>query len=500
MDLTGGHDPPTITGPGPESKNAGPSPVDRSCLMTDLYTASTIAEVRRLVAGARREGRTIGLVPTMGALHAGHQRLVEEARRASGFVIVSIFVNPTQFGPSEDFRRYPRTIEADAELCARGGANLIFAPEVEAMYPRGASSTFVEVPALSETLEGASRSGHFRGVATVVLKLFTIVGPDLAFFGTKDYQQLRVIRRMVEDLDIPVDVRAVSTVHEPDGLALSSRNRYLDPDHRAAAVILSKALAAAIGAVEGGERDAGRVRQILRDSVGSEPLAGLDYAEVADAETLEPALEVGPGHRTVALLAARVGPARLIDNAPCPLEAVGPTDRTGTPRHRMRQILFEVGGVKVFGYGLMLFFAFLGSMNLAAWRARREKLDPEVVYDLALWVFIGGLVGARGFYVAQYWGVRVHSFWEVFEIWKGGIVLYGSILGGTLAFLTYRLFRPFRSARCSTWSRPRSRWGSRSGGWAASSTVAASATSATSPGPCRSRCTPPRGRPRSIAA
>lgn len=279
-------------------------------------TCATIAEVRRAVAAARQEGRTVGLVPTMGALHAGHLRLVEKARDASGFVVVSIFVNPTQFGPDEDFRRYPRTLEADAELCSRGGADLIFAPEVAEVYPTGPSSTFVEVPGLSGTLEGASRPGHFRGVATVVLKLFAIVGPDLAFFGTKDYQQLAVIRRMVEDLNLPVEVRAVPTVREPDGLALSSRNRYLDPDHRRAAVVLSRALSAAAGAVEGGERDADRVRQILRETIGSEPLARLDYAEVVDAQTLEPAREVGPGQGTVALLAARVGPARLIDNAP----------------------------------------------------------------------------------------------------------------------------------------------------------------------------------------
>jgi pantoate--beta-alanine ligase len=283
-----------------------------------IQTCDTIAELRRAVAEARRAGRSIGLVPTMGALHAGHLRLVEEARQASGFVVVSIFVNPTQFGSSEDFRRYPRTLEADAELCSRGGADLIFAPGVEEMYPRGPSSTFVEVPALSDRLEGASRPGHFRGVATVVLKLFSIVGPDFAFFGTKDYQQLQVIRRMVEDLDLPVEIRPVTTVREADGLAMSSRNRYLDPEHRRAAVVLSRALARAAEAVQAGERDADRVRQILRESVESESLVRLDYAEVAEADTLVPAIEVGPGHRSVALLAAKVGPARLIDNAPLP--------------------------------------------------------------------------------------------------------------------------------------------------------------------------------------
>jgi pantoate--beta-alanine ligase len=283
-----------------------------------LQAHQTIARVRDAVAEARREGRTIGLVPTMGALHAGHLRLVEEARAASGFVVVSIFVNPTQFGPNEDFRRYPRTLEADLQLCSEGGADLVFAPDVGEMYPEGPTSTFVEVPALSDRLEGASRPGHFRGVATVVLKLFHIVGPDLAFFGAKDYQQFQVIRRMVADLDVPVQVRAVATVREADGLAMSSRNRYLDGDHRRAAVVLSLALEEAARTVRGGERDADRIRQILRQSIESEPLASLDYAEVADAETLEPALEVGPGRRTVALLAARVGPARLIDNAILP--------------------------------------------------------------------------------------------------------------------------------------------------------------------------------------
>ena len=283
-----------------------------------IRTCATIAEVRASVGRARREGLSIGLVPTMGALHPGHLRLVEEARAASGLVVVSIFVNPTQFGPKEDFRRYPRTLEADLDLCAGGGADLVFAPAVEEMYPRGPSSTFVEVPSLSDRLEGASRPGHFRGVATVVLKLFTIVGPDLAFFGSKDYQQLQVIRRMVADLDVPVEVRSVPTVREADGLAMSSRNRYLDADQRRAAVVLSRSLGRASEAVREGERDADRVRQILRRTIESEPLASLDYAEVADAESLEPAREVGPGRRTVALIAARVGPARLIDNATLP--------------------------------------------------------------------------------------------------------------------------------------------------------------------------------------
>jgi pantoate--beta-alanine ligase len=278
----------------------------------------TIDDVRESVALARRAGQSIALVPTMGALHTGHLKLVEEARSAADFVVVSIFVNPTQFGPSEDFRRYPRTLEADVALCEKGGAALVFAPEVEEMYPTGPSSTFVEVPALSDRLEGASRPGHFRGVATVVLKLFTIVGADLAFFGAKDYQQLQVIRRMVADLNIPIEIRAVATVRESDGLAMSSRNRYLDPEQRRAAVVLSKALTRATEVVQAGERDADRVRQILKETIESEPSAILDYVEVADADNLTTAVEVGPGHRVVALVAARVGPARLIDNALLP--------------------------------------------------------------------------------------------------------------------------------------------------------------------------------------
>lgn len=285
-----------------------------------IEVVTTIAETRVRVAEARKSGRTVGFVPTMGALHEGHAELVRRCSRQAGYVVVSIFVNPTQFGPTEDFRRYPRTLEADRDLCQQAGADLIFAPAPEEVYPEGtdSSSTYVEVPGLTDRLEGASRPGHFRGVATVVLKLFGIVRPDLAFFGTKDYQQLLVIRKMTRDLNVPVEIVPVETVREPDGLALSSRNRYLDPDERAAAVVLSKALGLARQAVREGERDADRVRQILRETLESESKARLDYAEVADAETLEPLSRLGSGRPAVALLAARVGPARLIDNAPLP--------------------------------------------------------------------------------------------------------------------------------------------------------------------------------------
>jgi len=248
-------------------------------------------------------------------LHAGHARLVERCRLETGFVVVSIFVNPTQFGPQEDFSRYPRTWDEDRKLCTETGADLLFTPNVETMYPTGRLSTFVEVSGLSSTLEGHSRPGHFRGVATVVLKLFEIVRPDYAYFGQKDYQQCLIIRRMVEDLDVPVDVRTVPTVREPDGLALSSRNRYLGPEERPAAGVLFRALERAREAISGGERDANRVRQILRETVEYEQLARLDYAEVADAGSLEPLAEITPGRAAVGLLAVRIGGTRLIDNA-----------------------------------------------------------------------------------------------------------------------------------------------------------------------------------------
>jgi pantoate--beta-alanine ligase len=283
-----------------------------------IQPIESIDALRRAVRKARAAGQTIGLVPTMGALHEGHVRLIEACRREAECVVVSIFVNPTQFGPNEDYQKYPRTPEADRARCAQAGAALVFEPSVATMYPRGMGGTFVEVPGLSDVLEGKSRPGHFRGVATVVMKLFQIVGPDVAHFGEKDYQQLLIIRRMVEDLNLPVVIRGVPIVREPDGLALSSRNRYLDPAQRQAATILSTALRRAIEAVASGERSAERVRQIVRETVESEPLVRLDYAEVADADSLEPLTEVGAGRRAVALLAAWVGPARLIDNATLP--------------------------------------------------------------------------------------------------------------------------------------------------------------------------------------
>jgi pantoate--beta-alanine ligase len=277
---------------------------------------ATVSEVRDVVGTARAAGLVVGLVPTMGALHRGHLRLIERCRSECGLAVVSIFVNPTQFGPDEDFERYPRNLDADLASCASAGADLVFTPDAATMYPGGPQAgTFVEVPGLSSVLEGASRPGHFRGVATVVLKLFAIVQPDFAYFGAKDYQQQALIRRMVADLNLPVEVRTVETVREPDGLALSSRNRYLDPDQRRAASVLYRALTAARTAVTAGERNAERVRQVLRETIESEAAAALDYAEVADADTLEPLTELAPGRKAVGLLAVRIGGTRLIDNA-----------------------------------------------------------------------------------------------------------------------------------------------------------------------------------------
>jgi pantoate--beta-alanine ligase len=288
----------------------------------------SVEAVRRAVNAARDRGSRIGLVPTMGALHDGHLRLIERCRGSLEAVVVSIFVNPTQFGPHEDFERYPRSPDDDLARCTSAGADLVFAPSAATVYPHGTHSTFVEVPGLSDILEGASRPGHFRGVVTVVLKLFEIVRPDVAVFGQKDYQQQLLIRRMVEDLHLPVEIDTVPTVREPDGLALSSRNRYLTPPERQAATVLDRALERARQAVARGERHGNRVRQLLRQTIESEALARIDYVEVADADTLEPLDILVPHRRAVALLAAWVGSTRLIDNS---LLTEGPPDPAALP-------------------------------------------------------------------------------------------------------------------------------------------------------------------------
>jgi pantoate--beta-alanine ligase len=254
----------------------------------------------------RRDGRSIGLVPTMGALHAGHLSLVDMARHENDVVVVSVFVNPTQFGPGEDFERYPRDPDRDATLLAEAEVDAIYQPSTEVMYPPG-SGTRVDVGAVSEPLEGAARPGHFEGVATVVTKLFAAAQPDRAYFGQKDAQQVAVVKRLVVDLDLRVEVRVAPTVREADGLALSSRNTYLDPAERKAALSLSAALRGAAGAYAAGERDADQLKEILMARMGAEPLVQIDYAEVVDAATFQK-----PG--TLAVVAARIGKTRLIDN------------------------------------------------------------------------------------------------------------------------------------------------------------------------------------------
>jgi pantoate--beta-alanine ligase len=276
---------------------------------------SAIAEVRDAVADARRGGAVVGLVPTMGALHAGHAALIRAARErhGGGFVVVSIFVNPTQFGPHEDFAKYPRTLDADRRVCADAGGDLIWAPTAAEMYPPG-FATFVEVTGLQDTLEGASRPGHFRGVCTVVAKLLNAVGPDLAVFGAKDYQQAAIVRRMVGDLNLPVAIRVEPTVREPDGLALSSRNRYLSADERAAAPGIHRALLAARDRAAAGERSIAVLESHLRADLAAIPGGRVDYARVVDADTLGPLTTLD--RPAVAVVAVYLGSTRLIDNLP----------------------------------------------------------------------------------------------------------------------------------------------------------------------------------------
>ncbi len=254
----------------------------------------------------RQSGRTIGLVPTMGALHAGHLSLVELARRDNDVVVVSVFVNPIQFGPGEDFSKYPRAYDRDVKLLVAAKVDAVYRPTAEAMYPPG-SATRVRVGSVAEPLEGASRPGHFEGVATVVTKLFTAVQPDRAYFGQKDAQQVAVVKRLASDLDLGVDVRVGPTVREPDGLALSSRNAYLSPAERKAAIALSAALRDATAMYSGGQRDPARLRAAMVRRLATEPLVRLVYAEVVDPATFRPGGRLG-------VVAAFVGKTRLIDN------------------------------------------------------------------------------------------------------------------------------------------------------------------------------------------
>lgn len=279
--------------------------------MCGMRVARDIPSTRAAVAAARRNGRRIGLVPTMGYLHAGHLALVEAAHCDETFLVVSVFVNPTQFGPQEDLDRYPRDTAGDLEKCQRAGVDLVFLPEVADMYSPDAA-TSVRVGRLTETLCGPHRPGHFDGVATVVIKLFHIVQPDRAYFGEKDAQQLAVIRRMVRDLDLPIDIVGCPTVREADGLAMSSRNACLDPDERQRATALYRALLAAREQIHAGERDVAAVLATMQRLVAQARPRRIDYISAVDPETLQPVAQVtGP---VLLALAVHVGATRLIDN------------------------------------------------------------------------------------------------------------------------------------------------------------------------------------------
>lgn len=292
---------------------AGMSLISPSRTAKPSEVTSEPVELRRAVGAARDGGARIALVPTMGALHAGHRSLLDAARARGEFVVATIFVNPTQFGPGEDFSIYPRPIDADLAVCRDAGVDLVFHPDAETIYPPG-FATFVEVERLSDVLEGAHRPGHFRGVATVVLKLLNLVQPDSLLLGQKDYQQQLVLRRMVADLDLPIEVVTCPTIRDSDGLALSSRNVRLASEDRAAALVIPTALDEARAKLLAGESDVAAVRRAMRFRLEATPGVAVDYATVADADTL--AELDAPAPRMVALIAARVGKVRLIDNMP----------------------------------------------------------------------------------------------------------------------------------------------------------------------------------------
>jgi pantoate--beta-alanine ligase len=276
-----------------------------------MIIVKSVAGMKSLARQWKKEGKRVGFVPTMGYLHEGHLSLVRESTKRTDVTVVSIFVNPAQFGPSEDFKKYPRDLEKDSEYLRSGGVDCLFYPDAAEIYPPG-YRTYVEVHGLQDRLCGKSRPGHFRGVATVVLKLFNIVRPDLAFFGAKDAQQVLIIERMAADLDLGVEVVTCPLVREPDGLALSSRNAYLTPVERRAALVLSRSLREAERAIRAGERDAARVIAGIRILIGAEPLARVDYIEAVDPLNLEPVAEIRGG--VLIVLAVLIGSTRLIDN------------------------------------------------------------------------------------------------------------------------------------------------------------------------------------------
>lgn len=288
-----------------------------------MKTVTTIADLRDTLDAARSAGRTVGFVPTMGYLHAGHGSLMRAARAATDVVVASIFVNPLQFAATEDLSTYPRDIERDTALATECGVDVLFLPTVDEMYPRPVQTT-VSVAGVSEGFEGASRPTHFAGVATVVAKLFAIVGPCSAYFGEKDFQQLAVVRRMVSDLSLPVDVVGCETIREADGLAMSSRNKYLTDEQRRGAPVVNRALRSGVAAILAGETDPAAVRQLMVDVVAAEPLGELDYIDVVDAASLATPEILTGDLRLVA--AVRFANTRLIDNVGVTVSA--PTQRS----------------------------------------------------------------------------------------------------------------------------------------------------------------------------
>jgi len=286
----------------------------------------TVEWMKQVSRQARAEGRLTGFVPTMGALHAGHLSLIEAARRDASPVIASIFVNPKQFGPSEDYKKYPRDLEGDRQKLEEAGVDFLFVPPVEEIYPAG-FRTSVNVEGLGDRLEGKIRPGHFRGVATVVLKLLEIVAPRFAYFGRKDAQQARIIRQMAADLALDSEIVVCPIVREPDGLALSSRNQYLSPADRKAATVLYRALSRARRAVEEGERDCMRIIIAMRQELAREPLGAPDYVEIVDADSFEPIMRLT--RTCLVLLAVRFGATRLIDN----MQVEIAESRAGTASH-----------------------------------------------------------------------------------------------------------------------------------------------------------------------
>jgi pantoate--beta-alanine ligase len=278
-----------------------------------MEVVHTIPELRAAIARARQAGKSVGFVPTMGCLHEGHLSLIRRAKEETSFVAVSIFVNPTQFGPNEDFSKYPRTFEDDRRGCQAAGADLIFAPTAADFYPAGAS-TWVDVEGVSAKLCGEFRPGHFRGVATVVAMLFNAVQADVAVFGRKDLQQLAVIRRMVRDLHLPVRILAHETIREPNGVAMSSRNRYLSPEQLAQATAIPAALAAAQALAKAGVTDAAKLRTAANDVLAAQPALKPQYCEIVNLETMAPVASTA-GLRCAIAIACHLGATRLIDNA-----------------------------------------------------------------------------------------------------------------------------------------------------------------------------------------